>query len=173
MTAFVRFMDSVSELTGKLCAWLFFVIGIIVTYEVVMRDLFTAPTIWVDEVARIMQIWAAYLAAAYVLKHRAMITIDIAFRRHDTRARQMVETFAILVMLLFAATAAWFGFQLWLKSTLAGHTTDSFLAIPKWLTHASVWVGMGLLALQGVAEVWRIWTKGIPAPGHDLPGQAD
>lgn len=172
MRMFVHLMDALSEVTGKAAAWLFFVLGLFVTYEVVMRDLFTMPTVWVDEVVRVMQIWLTYLAAAYVLKHREMITIDIAFRRHDTVWRQMAETFALCVMLLFAAVAVWFGFQLWLKSTLAGHTTDSFLALPKWATHASVWVGMGLLALQGIAEIIRIWTEGIPPPQNHLGDEA-
>lgn len=164
MTRFVSFVDALSEISGRFCAWAFFVLGLFVTYEVLMRDLFTMPTIWVDEVVRVMQVWLTYLAAAYVLKHHEMITIDIAFRRHDTLWRQLVETFAIVIMLTFTSVACWYGFQLWLKSTLAGHTTDSFLAIPKWLTHSSVWVGMGLLGLQGLAEIIRIWTVGIAAP---------
>ena len=53
-------------------------------------------------------------------------------------------------------------FELWLKATLAGHTTDSFLAPPKWLTHGSIWVGFSLLIAQGAADMWRIWTVGIP-----------
>ena len=168
MATYVRIIDAVSEFTGKLAAWMFFTIGIIVTYEVVMRHFFTAPTIWVDEISRIMQIWAAYLAGAYVLKHREMITIEMAFTDHTSMMRRLVETMAIFVLFLFAGVATYHGFGLWLKSTLAGHTTDSFLAPPKWLTHGSIWVGFGLLCLQGVAELYKIWTIGIPAP-HDDP----
>ena len=166
--AFVRIMDGISEFTGRLAAWVFFAIGLAVTYEVVMRHFFTMPTIWVDEVSRIAQIWAAYLAGAYVLAHRDMITIDIAFSDHRSVLRRVVETLAILIMFVFAGIATWYGFGQWLKATLAGHTTDSFLAPPKWLTHASIWVGFGLLCLQGVAELIKIWTIGVPAP-HDDP----
>lgn len=173
MTGYIRVIDMLTESVGKLCAWLFFLVGIFVCYEVVMRDLFTAPTVWVDEVVRIMQIWLTYLAAAYVLKHRNMITIDIAFRRHDTTARQVVETLALIIMLIFAGIASWYGFQLWLKSTLAGHTTDSFLAIPKWLTQSSIWVGFGLLGLQGIADIFRVWTQGVPAPDENVLDKVD
>ncbi len=167
MAALVKLVDALSELTGRLAAWMFFAIGLFVTYEVVMRHFFIAPTIWVDEVSRIMQIWAAYLAGAFVLKHRDMITIDVAFTDPASLARKLVETFALLVMFLFAGVATYYGFALWLKSTLAGHTTDSFLAPPKWLTHASVWIGFGLLFLQGLAELYKIWTIGIAADDAD------
>lgn len=162
MSALVRFADALSEFTGRLAAWMFFAIGLFVTYEVVMRHFFTAPTIWVDEVSRIMQIWAAYLAGAFVLKRRDMITIDMAFSNPDSLSRKLVETLAIVVLFLFAGVATYYGFALWLKSTLAGHTTDSFLALPKWLTQASVWIGFGLLCVQGLAELYKIWTIGIP-----------
>ena len=73
----------------------------------------------------------------------------------------------MVMLLIFALTAMKFGYQLWLKSTLSGHTTDSFLASPKWLTHSSVWIGMGLLILQAFVELYRVWFIGLPGDDHD------
>lgn len=158
----IKIVDQISELTGKFAAWMFFAVGIFITYEVFMRYVFTAPTIWVDETARIMQIWAAYLAGAFALKHREMIVIDIAFRDTTTNLRKVVETFSLLVIIIFCAVATWYGYELWLKATLKGHTTDSYLGTPKWLTHASIWVGFGLLLMQAIVEIIKVWTIGIP-----------
>ncbi|MCV6576899.1 MAG: TRAP transporter small permease [Cohaesibacter sp.] len=155
-------MDKLTELTGKVAAWMLFAVGFFVTYEVVMRYVFTAPTIWVDEVSRIFQIWATFLASAYVLKHRELIVIDLFFKKTETLARKLVETISLIIIVGFCAVAVKFGFDLWLKATLAGHTTDSFLAPPKWLTHSSVWVGLGLLAMQAIAELIKVWTIGVP-----------
>ncbi len=159
----IKFIDQISEFTGKLSAWVFFAVGLIITYEVFMRYVFIAPTIWVDESARIMQIWAAYLAGAFALKHREMIVIDIAFRNPETTMRKIIETFSLIVIIVFCAVATKYGYDLWLKATLRGHTTDSYLGTPKWLTHASIWVGFGLLLLQAIAEIVKVWTIGIPA----------
>lgn len=173
MSAIVRVVDAISESAGKLCAWMFFAIGLFITYEIIVRNdvvralLGTAPTLWVDEISRVMQVWAAYLAGAYVLKHREMVTIELLLKDHTTVARRLSETFALVVLLVFAGVATYYGFGLWLKSTLAGHTTDTFLAPPKWLTHGAVWVGFALLFLQGLAEIYKIWTVGIPAPEDD------
>ena len=159
----IKIIDQVSEAAGKFAAWMFFLVGVFITYEVFMRYVFTAPTIWVDETVRIMQIWATFLGSAFALKHRQMIVIDVAFRDPHTLSRKTVETFALLVILMFCAVATWYGFELWLKATLRGHTTDSFLGTPKWLTHASIWVGFGLLAVQGLAEIVKVWTVGVAA----------
>lgn len=155
-------LDRITNMTGVIAAWMFFAVGVFVTYEVVMRYVFTAPTIWVDEVSRIMQIWATCLATSYVLRYRKMIIIDALFNDTDTLQRKISESFALVVTLLFAVVTTKFGFDLWFKSTLAGHTTDSFLAPPKWFTHASIWVGFGLLSLQCLVELARVWIIGIP-----------
>lgn len=162
----IRFVDAVSELAGKLAAWMFFFIGLIVAYEVLMRYAFT-PTIWVDEVARVVQIWATFLAAAYVLKHREMVVIEVAFKDHTTVWRRISETFAVLMIIGFSTVAAWYGFDQWLEKTLINDITDSLLGIPKIITLSSIWVGFGLLLLQCLVELFRIWTVGVPAPEND------
>ncbi len=161
MIKIIKLVDTISEISGRLCAWMFFVVGFFVTFEVLMRYVFTDPTLWVDETSRVMLVWATYLASAYVLKHRNMITVEILLRNPDSLMRKLAETLAVIMLLIFSGTATYYGFQLWLKSTLAGHTTDTFLALPKWLTHAPVWLGMGLLSLQGLVELYRVWNIDI------------
>ena len=109
-----------------------------------------------------MQVWVVYLAAAYVLKHRGMVTIELVLVNPHSLLRRIAESFAILVLFVFAATACYFGFQIWLKATLAGHTTDTYLAPPKMITHAPVWVGTALLMLQGLVQLKRVWSEEIP-----------
>jgi C4-dicarboxylate transporter DctQ subunit len=162
MPVVVHFVDGVSEFVGKLNAWTYFAIGLFITYEIFVRNdlvreyLGTALTIWVDEVSRNMQKWVAYLGAAFVLKNRNMVTIEIAFKVPTSLAGRLAESLAIFMLFIFAGVAVYYGFQLWLKSTLAGHTTGSFLAPPRWLTHASVWVGFSWLFIQGNVELYKI-----------------
>ena len=167
-------VDKISDFCGKLSAWVFFAIGLIITYEIFVRNDFvreflgTAPTIWVDEISRVLQVWAAYLGAAYVLKKHEMIRIDVAFKKPGSLGRRFAETLALIIMLIFSGVTVYFGFQLWLKSTLAGHTTDSFLGLPKWFTHGSIWIGFSLLFLQSLAQISRIWSKEKMSDGSDL-----
>ncbi len=164
MKLFMSSIDAVSEFTGKIAAWCLFFVGFFITYEVVMRHVFTAPTIWVDEVSRILQVWVVFLAASYALKHRDMVTIEIILSNPDTLRRRLAETFAIAMLVIFAGTAAYYGYGLWLKETMAGHTTETYLAPPRWLTDAPVWIGSVLLILQALVQLIRIWTEDIP---HD------
>ncbi len=161
----IRLIDTISEFAGRLAAWAFFAVGFFITYEVVMRYFFTMPTIWVDEVSRITQIWAAYLAAGYALKHREMIVIDVAFRQPGTLARKLVDSFGLIVIAVFCLVTVWYGIEIWWASTIRGHTTDSYLAVPKWFTQASIWVGFGLLLMQALVEMVKVWRR----PAEDQP----
>lgn len=159
---FIQTIDILSEYLGKFCAWCLFAIGFFITYEVIMRYAFNSPTIWVDEISRVLQVWVVFLAAPYVLKHREMITIDVMFRNPNTLGRRLAETLSLIVLFLFMGVAVYYGFSIWLKATLAGHTTDTYLAPPKWLTHAPVWLGGSLMMLQGIVQLVRIWAEPIP-----------
>lgn len=163
----VRIIDTISELSGKLAAWAFFAIGLSITYEVIMRHFFIMPTIWVDEVSRIGQVWATYLAGAYALKNRQLIVVELVFKDPNSPWRKASETFALLVILIFCLIAVRFGFTEWLDKTLKGAHTDTLLGIPKWMTLSSIWVGFGLLALQALVELWRVWTFGVPQDETD------
>lgn len=158
MQRFVGAMDGVSELAGKIAAWMFFAVGLFVCFEVFMRYVLIKPTIWVDEVSRIFQVWAAFLAISYVLKHKSHIIIDVTFRDPSTLMRRVIDTFALCVVIFFCAVTVKFGLDIWWKSTLGSHTTDSYLAVPKVFIQSATWVGFGLMALQSVAEIIKIWT---------------
>ncbi len=163
LQALMRAIDALSEITGKIAAWVLFAVGFAITYEIVSRYGFLAPTIWVDELSRVAQVWVVYLAAAHVLKHRQMVTIEILLSDPTTIRRKLAESLAIVMLLIFAGTALYYGFGLWLKQTLAGHTTETFLAMPKWFTQAPVWLGSALLILQALVQLVRVWTEPIPA----------
>lgn len=167
MKSIVNVIDFMSDIAGKLSAWGIFLVGLFICYEIIVRIDFvravfgSSPTVWVDEVCRVILIWATYLSAGYVLKCREMVTIDIILKNSQSVWRRLAETLAILMMLMFASVASYYGFQLWLKSTLSGHTTDSYLAIPKLLTQASIWVGFGLFFLQALAELYKVWAEQV------------
>lgn len=163
----IKTIDAITDFFGKLSAWIYFFIGLIVTYEVVMRYVFTRPTIWVDDISTIAQIWATYVGVAFALKHKDMIVIDVAFKDHNSLMRKAVETFDLLVIISFSAVVIYYGYQIWLDSTLKGHTTGSYLSIPKWFTEASIWVGFSLLLFQAIVEIVKVWTLGITPDEED------
>ena len=153
---------------------MFFAIGLMVTYEVIMRKVFNAPTIWVEEIARFFQIWATYIAAAYVLHHREMIVVEIGDRYFGTASRRVLEFLSLLVITIFSAIALWYGTGILLESIELKRATSTMLGVPMWMTESAITVGFTLLFLQCIAEMVRLLRGELPpAESHHGPGSAD
>jgi TRAP-type C4-dicarboxylate transport system permease small subunit len=150
-------IDRMGRFCGKLAAGAFVAVGAMITYEVVMRYLFVAPTIWAEELSRFVQIWATYLAAALVLKKRELIAITILVERVGPAARRTLEAFALVWIIAFSVVAVVYGLEILLDSIRLGRATSTMLAVPKWLTESAIPVGFGLLALQALGELVRLF----------------
>lgn len=167
MNAVVKAVETLTVSIGFVLGWALFVMGFLITYEVIMRYVFISPTTWVSEITQQIQIWLVFMGAAVVLKSRDMITIELILNDRTTIWRKLSETFALVMLYVVTVPAIWFGIELWLRSTRLGHTTDSTLGLPRWFTDAPVWLGFSLLSLQALAELWKIWTIGVPANSFD------
>lgn len=161
----LKAVDRISDACGVLAAALFFVIGGMITYEVVARYVFNAPTIWSEEMSRFAQIWATYLAAAYVLRHRGLIAITVVTERLGPPARRAAEAFSLLAILAFAAVTIDYGAGIALESWEVGRATSTMLAVPKWMTESAIPAGFGLLAVQAAVELLRLASGAASKPG--------
>ncbi len=154
----LRTIDTISDWSGRLAAWLFFLIGPIIVYEVVARYVFLSPTIWSEELSRFLQIWGTYLAAAYVLRKRQLIAIDIVVRYSGPLLRKVLESAALLVIIVFCLVAVYFGMKIAIDSIMIGRASSSMLAVPLWMTEVAIPLGFTLLLLQALAELYRTIT---------------
>ena len=58
-------LEKAIKYSGYTAAGLYVLIGFIVSFEVISRYIFNAPTIWVNEISRLLQIWATYFCLLY------------------------------------------------------------------------------------------------------------
>jgi len=154
-------IDRISNACGRLAAWLFFAIGVMITYEVVARYLFNAPTIWAEEMSRFFQLWAVYIAAAYVLRHRQLIRITLLIDRLGPTGRRLAEAFTLIWIIAFCVVVIWKGSVIVIDSVAIGRATSTMLGVPKWMTESAVPIGFTLLLLQTLAELVRL-ARGAP-----------
>ena len=158
----LKFVERTSDLFGRLAAWMFFIIGGMLTYEVIARNALY-PTIWAEEMARFFQIWATYLAAAYVLRHGHLIRVSLLTERLGPRLRRTCEVFSLLVMAAFCLIAIGYGVAIAYDSVLLGRNTSTMLGVPKVLTEAAIPVGFTLLLLQVLVQLIRLLRGEVPA----------
>ena len=134
-----------------LAAWLLFLIGAMLTYEVVARYFFNAPTIWAEELSRLFMIWAVFIGSAGLLAGREHIRVTVLVDQFPVAVQRFCEVVSLVFVAVISGFVAWFGMPTALKSFEVGRTTGSMLDMPSWWMQASIPVGFALLAVQALA----------------------
>lgn len=156
VAAFVRAVDGMSSAAAIGAAATLFCLGFLIGVEVGLRAA-GHPTKWTAEIAQIAQIWCVFLAGAFVLARRDMITVDILPLNTEAPAWRLVETFALIVIAVFCLLMVNHGLSDASRSIKLGTTTDTALSLPMWTIQLALPVGLGLLFLQCCAELMKLW----------------
>jgi len=133
-------------LTLSMCALV--VTALILTYSVVSRYFFNAPTDWQDEASVFMLVGATFFCAAYVQSYRGHIGIEALAELLPPRVNAARLFIVDLLSTLFCAFFAWKSWTLWHEAFVEGQTTTSTFAPPLWIPYGMMALGMTLLALQ-------------------------
>ena len=156
MNAALELIDRTGVFCSRLAGWMFFAIGLMITYEVVARYVFNAPTIWAEEMSRFFQVWAVYLGAAYVLRYRYLIRITLLTDHIGPLGRRIAEGFSLFVISAVCVVAIAWGIEIVAESVRFSRTTSTMLDVPQWMTELAIPVGCGLLLLQCLAQFVRL-----------------
>ncbi len=147
----------ISKVSAYFAAYLFFTIGLIIAYEVSARYLFNMPTIWVEEVSRLLQLWGCYLSMAWILKQRKLIRITILLQKLSGIYLKIAESISIVIIAIFSTITIYYASSVTLDSIELNRHTSSMLGLPAWLFEASVVVGFILLLLQCIVELVKVF----------------
>ncbi len=147
-----------STFCGKVSSWLFVAIGCIIFYEVISRYVFNQPTIWVEEMSRFLQIWASYLAAAYVLQHKHLIAINVVEKIMPAWINRLFRCLSLTIIGLFSLVAVWKGSLVVVDSIRIGRASSTMLEVPLWLTEIAIPIGFTLLFFQVLLEFAEVLT---------------
>lgn len=93
-------LDRVSLLLGRATAWLTLFMVLVTFVVVVMRYVFDAGFIWLQESVVWMHAVVFMVGAAYTLQHEEHVRVDIFYRNMSEKHRGWVDLVGVLVFLL-------------------------------------------------------------------------
>jgi TRAP-type mannitol/chloroaromatic compound transport system permease small subunit len=175
LVATVRTLDGLAFWSGRVFCWLIVPLVVGLTYEVIARYVFHAPTIWAYDVAYMLYGSHFMLGAAYTLYRGAHIRTDIFYQNWSVRTRGAVD--AILYLFLFFPGIALFFWMGWQEALHAWEIREVSDASP-WRPiiypfKAVIPIALLLLLIQGVSEflksAYAALTGRELVPGQRLP----
>jgi TRAP-type mannitol/chloroaromatic compound transport system permease small subunit len=92
--------DRISSVVGKVTSWLTLFMVIVMSIIVMMRYVFDAGLIWLQESVTWMHAAVFMVGAAYTLLHEEHVRVDIFYRKMTVRGRAVVDLAGVIVFLL-------------------------------------------------------------------------
>jgi TRAP-type mannitol/chloroaromatic compound transport system permease small subunit len=162
----VRAIDRFTDSTGTWIAWLNLPLVAAVSYEVIARYLFNAPTLWSFDVTYMLYGTIFMLGAAYALHKGAHIRTDFFYEGWSPRTKGMVDSISYLVF-FFPSLIMFFiasGNEAWYAYTIHEVSEQTPWRPILWPYKAVIPVTCALLMLQGVSETIKsvyAWRTGV------------
>ncbi|HEX5130334.1 MAG TPA: TRAP transporter small permease, partial [Usitatibacter sp.] len=112
-------------------------------------------TYWEIELATYLIVACVLVGSPYCLKTKGHIGVDLLAHVLSPSARRVLERVLAVLGLMVCLYLAWEGLDLTLQAFRTGETSGSSWDPPRWPFFALMPFGLGLTALQYVAEMLR------------------
>ncbi len=157
MDRFLTWIDASNRRVGNAVKWLILILTAVMVYDVIMRYLFNAPTVWGFDVSYMLGGTFFILGMGYTLLRDKHVRVDVFSARFSARTKAWIEV--ILGLLLFFPAFGLLLYQLvpyvlrsWLDQE---KSLESFWRPPIYPFKTMLLIGVALLLLQGLGGFIR------------------
>lgn len=152
-------VHAASRLLGVAAAGLILLSIFVVCQMVFVRAVLGQSSIWQTEFVTFSLVAATFIGAPYILLTRGHVAVDVLplmVTQPTRRALHLVGSVIALVFCLFFLYGAW---HWWAEAYRLNQTTSSIWRARLWIPYLAVPVGLALLCLQFVAEIWMVISR--------------
>lgn len=157
MRIVIRFIDSVSETSGKVICWACVALVLVLVYEVTARYVFNAPTIWAYDTSTMLG--GTIAAVGWVYTHRVggHVRIDVIYTCLSSRGKAAIDVICALLLLfpLFSAIVYASAYRMWFAWSMGEVSIESYWYPPAGPIYTVMFLGFSLFFLQAVAHFIR------------------
>jgi TRAP-type C4-dicarboxylate transport system permease small subunit len=170
MDGFVRAIRLVSQACGLVAAVLIGLGVLVVCQMVYVRYILNQTTIWQTDFVTYSLIGATFIGSPYVLMTRGHVNVDILPHYMGPRGRFWFALFSAVIALAFSLTMTVLTFLFWQEAWENNWVSDTMWRARLWIPYAAMPVGLGILSLQYVADLYNLLTGREPPFGmHTEP----
>lgn len=156
MSHYVRIVSALSWAAGVFAVLLLASSVLVICHMVFVRYVLDHSTIWQTEYAIYSVVASTFIGSAYVLMHKGHVNVDLVPLAVSPPTRFVLEVITGLLSLAFCVLLAYSGWTYFHEAWANGWRTSTVWRIPLWIPLLPLPVGIALLCLQYVAELWKL-----------------
>ena len=164
-------IDKFSKIVGSIVCWILMPLIFAMTYEVLARKLFLAPTIWAYDISRFLYGALFMLGAGYALSKGVHIRADFLYRNFKIKNQGLID-FWLYLLFYFPGLIVFFymTFGFVVESIQRGERGMDTTWMPyMWPIKTCLLIGIIILLIQGFSELLKSYwaAKKGEWPGED------
>ena len=164
-------IDKFSKRVGSVVCWILMPLIFAMTYEVLARKLFLAPTIWAYDISRFLYGALFMLGAGYALSKGVHIRADFLYRNFKIKNQGLID-FWLYLLFYFPGLIVFFymTFGFVIESIQRGERGMDTTWMPyMWPIKTCLLIGIIFLLIQGFSELLKSYwaAKKGEWPGED------
>jgi TRAP-type C4-dicarboxylate transport system permease small subunit len=165
LALYVRVVKRLSQLCGIVAAGLIALGVLVVCQMVFVRYALNHNTIWQTDFVTWSLVAATFIGSPYVLLTRGHVNVDVLPLHLGQRARWWLALASILMSLAFCIVLTVLAARFWLEAWENRWVSDTMWRARMWIPYSSMPIGLTILALQFVADLYALVTGREPPFG--------
>ena len=158
-------IDKFSKIVGSIVCWILMPLIFAMTYEVLARKLFLAPTIWAYDISRFLYGALFMLGAGYALSKGVHIRADFLYRNFKTKTQGKIDFWLYLLFYFPGLIVFLYMTTIFVQESIMRNERgmDTTWMPFMWPIKSCLWFGIIFLLVQGVSELFKSYyamTKG-------------
>jgi len=156
-----KIFDSMMWISSALFAFAMMAVCV----EVIMRYFFNRPIAWILEICEYILLYMTFLVAAWVLREKSHIRVDIVMNRLNTRLQTFFNMIASIISAIVCFTIVYFSALLTWDYFIRHVPSMEYLKLPAFLVIMIIPFGSFLFAIQFIRDFqkyfkgWRYFVK--------------
>lgn len=170
-------MDNNQTTTGQILYWVsrcgiiagttaLFLMGILITFEILSRAVFGYSTLVAEEMSAYLLVLLLFMGLSYTLRTDGFLRVEFLFNRFPKKVQLAVELISSVLSMLYMVLLA---YQSWLfvyESYDFGYSSIMPSGIRLWIPHFAIPMGCSLMVIEFVGHIGRLVWKMAAGPGE-------
>lgn len=152
LLGYCRFITAVNRWVAGAVSTVVFIMVVVISYEVISRYFFDAPTVWAMELSTLLFGPYFMLAGPYLLHTAGHVNVDILYGKLSRRAAGVVDCLTYPLIVLVAVVFIDQSLPVAMNAYDSGETSFTAWNPAIWPVKALIPIAFLLLLLQALAE---------------------
>ncbi|AWI53708.1 sugar transporter [Aquabacterium olei] len=156
MHTYIRLMDGLARALGVLAAWALLLACAISAGNATLRYAFSiGSNAWLEAQWYLFAL-AVFAGAPMLLKLNEHVRVDVLYGGRSPRTKAWIDVLGLLLVLLpVCVVTAWMAWPFAVEAYVQREHSPSAGGLLRWPVKVAIPVGFALLALQGLAELFK------------------